>query len=53
MRSPSPTTTATLSRTSGRMSATRLPSARMICTACHTPESDAMTWRTRGSRLRA
>ena len=37
MRPPSPTTMLTLSRTSGRMSATRRPSGRMICTACHTP----------------
>ena len=37
MRSPSPTTIATPRRTKGRMSATRRPSARMICTACQTP----------------
>ena len=53
MRSPSPTTIATLSRTSGRISATRRPSGRMICTACQTPLSEAMTCFTRGSRLRA
>ena len=53
MRSPSPTMIATLSRTSGRMSATRVPSARMICTACQPPAIEAITWRTRGSRPRA
>ena len=44
-----PATTDTLTRTSGRMSATRWLSARRICTACHRPEIEAMTWRTRGS----
>ena len=47
MRSPSPTTMLTLSRTSGLMSPTRVPSGRMICTACQTPASEAITWRTR------
>ena len=44
------TTTETLSRTSGRRSATRAPSGRRICTACHSPKIEAITCTTRGSR---
>jgi hypothetical protein len=45
MRSPWPTTTETLSRTRGRMSAERSPPALRISTACHSPARLAMTWR--------
>ena len=42
-----------LSRTSGRMSAARRPSARMIWIACHSPVIEADTWETRTSSPRA
>ena len=53
MRSPSPHTTETLRRTSGRTSATWPPSGRMIRTACHSPPREADTCRTRASLARA
>ena len=43
----------TARRISGRMSATRMPPARTISTTCQLAASDADTWRTRGSLLRA
>jgi hypothetical protein len=47
------TVTCTLTRTSGRTSRTSLPSARRISTIRRSPDIEAITWTTRGSRARA